>query len=52
MRIYVEVRNIPEIKEAFNQRVNKKDSFNRWLRKFNPTITFNDMKWMDIINEY
>jgi chloramphenicol 3-O-phosphotransferase len=35
MIIRVNLRNISEIKEAFNARPNKKDSFNRWFHRLN-----------------
>jgi hypothetical protein len=35
MIIRVNLRNIPEIKEAFDARPNKKDSFNRWFHRLN-----------------
>ena len=52
MRISIEVRNIPEIKEAFTRRANKKDSFHRWLRKANVVVTFNDLHLVEVKSEY
>lgn len=48
MRIYVDVRTIPEINAAFHARTNKKDSFNRWLK--GKTITFLNHNWVEINN--
>ena len=52
MRIYVDVKNIPEIKISYQCRTNKKDSFDRWLRKTSPVIVFRGFKWVDISNEH
>lgn len=42
MYIRVNIREIPEIKAAFNSRPNKKDSFVRWYNKVEPNLSFHD----------
>jgi hypothetical protein len=41
LHIRINVREIPAVKAAFNNRSNKKDSFVRWLEKTDPTFEMN-----------
>lgn len=40
MNIIVNVRTIPEIAQAYRNRLNKKDSFNRWLNNSRVMVDF------------